>query len=551
MFAGKTWFDLSNYNNKFELLDNSPTWSLTQQGMFTFNGGANVNDRASSVGTMTGINTTPGEFNTVAMWMRWTGDNNGYPMEFKTGYRLWLPNGAFGFNSGSGDLYGISAAQMAMFKNSWIFVTAVFHNSIGGSTYVGFNKLYINGTQRVLSQIQGAASPGTAGIGITLGNSSNPSATPDQYEFDGNMTEIYAYNRELSSDEVLSMYFATKERYPGPPTTTTTSTTSTSSTTTTTIPPIPWSLSIVGSSTKASGSNFVFNWTAPQNTVGSTYSYWVVNCSSTDAFTGFAITPGNLGGEATLSVSATSGSFTIPTIQITSGGKQEFQVIITEAARDSTELARSQCVTISGPWSTGYASLPLTKPLTSINYFKFDRVKVIAGDGTADSQDWAIFNFDIDNNGDYDGSADSLSFFGGESTKSGGTGGVATHGAVWGWNTTLGWQLLYVLPLGSGSGNAYNHQLGGWLEVGSVVTSGSGKRDAYNTLEITHVGFAAYTSAPAAFTNGSGTATTPSDIAVVIANNAQAFSYSALPVASTLLTYMLGFGVGPNDSNTG
>lgn len=242
MFQGKTWYDLSPYQNHFELLDNSPTWNLVQRGMFTFNSGSDVNDRASSINTMSGINSAPGGYNTIAMWMRWTGENNGFPMEFKSGYRLWMPGGSLGFNNSSGDCYGVSAGEMAMFKNSWIFVTAVFHNTIGGSTYTGYNKIYINGTQRSLSQVAGSATSGTADIGITIANSSTPSATPDYYEFGGDITEFFAYNKELTEDEVLAMYFQTRDRYPSAATTTTTSTTSTttsSTTTTTTLPPPP------------------------------------------------------------------------------------------------------------------------------------------------------------------------------------------------------------------------------------------------------------------------------------------------------------------------
>lgn len=213
MLLSKNWLDMSAFGNNFELLDNSPTWSIDKQGVFTFNSGVNVNDRASSVGTMTGINTDPGGYNTISFWMRWTGDNNAIPMEFKTNYRLWMPGGALGFNNGGGDLYGVTALEFLPFKNSWVFVTAVFHNTISGSTYVGYNKIYINGVSRTLTQVNGSATSGTAGIGITIANSSDPAVTPDVFEFGGDIGEFYAYNRELSEDEVLSLYFQTRDRY--------------------------------------------------------------------------------------------------------------------------------------------------------------------------------------------------------------------------------------------------------------------------------------------------------------------------------------------------
>jgi len=240
MLDGNVWYDLTTNHNDFKLLDNSPVWNEQVRGNFKFNVSGNILDRASSIApAMTGINTSPGGYNTVCMWMRWTGEPNGFPMEWKTGYRLWMPGGALGFNNGSGDLYGVTSSQFAMFKNSWVFVTAVFHNTIGGSTYVGYNKLYINDRQFTLTQVNGPATSGTAGIGITIANITNPSVSPDDYEFDGDVSEVFVYNRELDAGEVEGLYFATKPRYPAPPTTTTTSTTTSTSTTTTTIAPPP------------------------------------------------------------------------------------------------------------------------------------------------------------------------------------------------------------------------------------------------------------------------------------------------------------------------
>jgi len=233
MLDGNVWYDLTSNQNNFALLDNSPIWNDIVRGNFKFNFGANIKDRASSITSMTGINTTPGGYNTVNMWMRWRagGDTGGFPMEWKTGYRLWMPGGALGFNNGAGDLYGVSSSTMDLYKDSWVFVSAVFHNTTGGSTYVGFNKLYINGIVRTLTQVQPPATSGTAGIGITWANNTNPISTPDSYEFDGDISEVFVYNKELSASEIESLYYATRSRYPSPPTTTTTTSTTTTTTT--------------------------------------------------------------------------------------------------------------------------------------------------------------------------------------------------------------------------------------------------------------------------------------------------------------------------------
>jgi hypothetical protein len=149
----------------------------------------------------------------------------------------------------------------------------------------------------------------------------------------------------------------------------------------------------------------------------------------------------------------------------------------------------------SAIWNSSYSgNLSYTaSPITTVNYFtQYNRVRVINGDGTSDGLDWSVFNFGPDNAGnDHDGTSNSNAYFGGEDTYSGGTGGVASTGYVWGFSTSSGWNLLYQLPLGSSSGNAYNHTNGGWFSSGGgpIVTSGNGKRSAYDSLTITHMGF--------------------------------------------------------------
>jgi len=331
------------------------------------------------------------------------------------------------------------------------------------------------------------------------------------------------------------------------PTTTTTSTTST-----TTEAPIPWTLSVNGGATKAGGTSFNFAWTAPASAIGQTVTGFVTNPNTFTPFSGSAISSLSL----SISINATSGSFGIATTAITSGPAQTFDVILSSTGVISTGLlARSQTCTIAGPWSVGYASRTFILKQGSLNYFKFDRVKIIQGDGSPDAQDWAIFNFDTDNNGDYDGTAGSKSFFGGESSASGGTGGVATHGAVWGFNSAnnLGWQLLYTLPLGTGSGSAYNHKQGKWLESGGGVATGSsfGKRSEYDSMPVEKIAFAAYTGAPSGFNNGSSDTNPYTDLSKITGNGAQEVAVIDLPSTVPLLDYMMSFGVGPNDSNTG
>ena len=153
----------------------------------------------------------------------------------------------------------------------------------------------------------------------------------------------------------------------------------------------------------------------------------------------------------------------------------------------------------SATWIASYSgNLAYTaSPIATNNYFTlYNRVRFIDGDGGADSSDWAVINFGIANaSGDFDGQSGTYQFFGGEASASGGAGNVGvTIGRIWGFSASLGWTLLYQLPLGSGSGSLYTHTNGSWFTSGTTVSTGNGKRSEYNTLTITHVGFSVGTS---------------------------------------------------------
>ena len=135
----------------------------------------------------------------------------------------------------------------------------------------------------------------------------------------------------------------------------------------------------------------------------------------------------------------------------------------------------------------------VASPITNNNYFtQYGRVRIIDGDGQRNAHDWAIFNFGVANaSGDFDGrkTSSGYGYFGGESSYSGGTGGFsnASRGHIWGYNTSLGWKLLYEISLPGNSSHTHKNQY--WWRSGNTLTSGLGKRQEYDNLSITHLGF--------------------------------------------------------------
>ena len=70
------------------------------------------------------VSTTAGAKTSVAFWMYWNGVNSVMPIGWAV-HDLWFSGANFGFNSGGGDVYGISTTGLA---NTWRHVVAVFTN---------------------------------------------------------------------------------------------------------------------------------------------------------------------------------------------------------------------------------------------------------------------------------------------------------------------------------------------------------------------------------------------------------------------------------------
>ena len=187
------------------LLDLSGTNTITTNALtyannntFSFDG---VNDYITA--NFAGVNTVAGGYNTVSMWMYWTGASNGFPMEFGSGYRLWMPNSNLGFNNGSGDCYGIDFSSYA---NKWTHVVTVFYNG----AYTNNNKIYVNGVSQSLTQRQGSGTSGTASTSGTIGGYAS---SPASYPFPGTLSYFTIHNRELSATEVAKNFNAMRGKY--------------------------------------------------------------------------------------------------------------------------------------------------------------------------------------------------------------------------------------------------------------------------------------------------------------------------------------------------
>ena len=137
------------------------------------------------------VSTTAGDKTTISFWMYWDGTNSIMPLGWNI-HDLWITSGHFGFNTGGGDIYGISSAGLS---NSWHHVVAEFTNN-----NVQNNKIYIDGVDQVLTHRRGTINNSRAVVQTNLRLGGWLLSTG--YRFSGYLDEVKIYNGSLTQAEV-------------------------------------------------------------------------------------------------------------------------------------------------------------------------------------------------------------------------------------------------------------------------------------------------------------------------------------------------------------
>lgn len=142
--------------------------------------------------------------NSVSFWMYWDGgfSSSNFTMPFSWGgvyydlavskYRAEMGNGVIGFNTGNGDVYGVTADGLA---NGWHHVVAVFNN--GDVTQ---NKLYIDGVQKTLRSFGSHSTRSatrSAGIGAGVGWGGD-------YKWSGKLDSLKIFKGEIRASQIAS-----------------------------------------------------------------------------------------------------------------------------------------------------------------------------------------------------------------------------------------------------------------------------------------------------------------------------------------------------------
>ena len=190
-----------------------PVYFPEESGFLRFSGtGSNINlsntfgsyiDFKAPIGTSTTV--------TVEMWARL---NKEYQYRMFFGWSLYSvytgANGALGFNTGNGDLFGISISKVQSLNiiENWVHYVFEMRSDVAYTN----NKMYINGNEQSLT-IQTGSELSTnrnfnGGIGRIGGWGYDT-----KYLFNGDISTFRVYNRSLTKDEIMKNYNSERGRY--------------------------------------------------------------------------------------------------------------------------------------------------------------------------------------------------------------------------------------------------------------------------------------------------------------------------------------------------
>lgn len=193
--SGTSWVNLINSNTG--ILTNGPTFNTSNLGSISLDG---TNDYISSFGNaIVPAGSSP---YTVSVWV--------YRNRSNVGYEELLAQWTYA-NSGNSFYFGFNSGDVR-FSDSWSNVTVsgasntgVWMNLVGVNT--GSNAyIYLNG---ILSATKGSALTYTGTANFLIGRQGEL----DGEYFGGKISNVFVYNRALSTTEVMQNYNAQKSRF--------------------------------------------------------------------------------------------------------------------------------------------------------------------------------------------------------------------------------------------------------------------------------------------------------------------------------------------------
>jgi hypothetical protein len=198
--TGTTWRDLTS-NGSNGTLYNGPTFSSDGGGSIIFDGSDDYSD--ISIPSITSYGTI-----TICAFIKWLsfGDDMFFGM---TTYDVWTYANTLGFNSGAGNVVGISSSTVTSLGllGNWKHYTFVMNSS----GLLSNNKIYINGVSvgSLSAVVGGDASTPSFATNLRLCGWNNDGGYRSNIQY-GN---FQVYNRELTVGEINQNFNAQRGRF--------------------------------------------------------------------------------------------------------------------------------------------------------------------------------------------------------------------------------------------------------------------------------------------------------------------------------------------------
>jgi hypothetical protein len=196
--SGTAWTDRSGNGNDATLV-NGPTFSTTNGGVIVFDGSDDYATVPCS--QVVGESTI-----SVEMVSNWRINGGGMFFGFYT-YDVYTAGGRLGYNNGQSNIIGIDASTVSSLGLIGSYHHYVFIMNSSGTLID--NKIYIDGVSQTMAAVlnnDGTCRAFTSSMRINSWNNGGYSGDNDDAYF-----RMYA--KELTQDEVLQNYNATKSRF--------------------------------------------------------------------------------------------------------------------------------------------------------------------------------------------------------------------------------------------------------------------------------------------------------------------------------------------------
>ena len=204
-----------------------PLYLPTESGFLRFNGTGSNTSLSTSFGSYASFKAPVGNTNivTVEMWVRMRKPTTAAGMLFGwNNYDVLTRADGFGFNTGNGEIYGISSdmIQSLGLVDNWVhYVFEMRAEPSNPAVSYTSNKIYINGNlQNLSAQVAPYGINLTLGIEIPANRNFNGGVgkiggwgSDNRYLFNGDISVFRIYNRALTKDEIMKNYSTEKKRY--------------------------------------------------------------------------------------------------------------------------------------------------------------------------------------------------------------------------------------------------------------------------------------------------------------------------------------------------